>query len=120
MVAGPPLGLLGQTTRTASVPNAALAAGAACGLLSGQGWQEIAAAQPWRSWLTDGPYAYFVHGIGAAELVEVILPLALLAWLATRRRLWHAWPILFIAMVVTATLSALFWHVLRTAPNHFG
>jgi hypothetical protein len=120
MVAGPSLGLLGQMTRTARVPSAALAAGAACGLLSGQGWQEIATTPPGRLWAIGGPDAAFARGIGAAELVEVILPLAVLAWLATRRRLWHAWPILLIAMVVTATLSALSWHLLRTAANHLG
>jgi hypothetical protein len=120
LVAGPSLGLLGQMTRTAPVPSAALAAAAACGLLSGQGWQEIATTPPRRVWAVGGPDASFVHGIGAAVLVEVILPLAVLAWLATRRRLWHAWPILLIAMVVTATLSALSWHLLRTAANHLG
>lgn len=120
MVAGPSLGLLGQMTRTAPVPSAALAAGAACGLLSGQGWQEIAIAPSWHLWVIGGPDAVFIRRIGAAQLAEVILPLAVLAWLAIRRRLWHAWPILFIAMVVTATLSALFWLLLRTAANQLG
>jgi hypothetical protein len=114
MVAGAALGLLGWMTRTARVPGAARAAGAACGLLSGQGWQEIATTPAGR---LD---AAFVRGIGVAEVVEVILPLAVLAWLATRRRLWRAWPVLLTAMVVTATLSALSWHLLRTAENHFG
>jgi hypothetical protein len=120
MVAGPSLGLLGQMTRTAPVPSAALAAGAACGLLSGQGWQEIATTPTGRLWAIGDPDADFVRGIGTAELVGVILPLAVLAWLATRRRLWHSWPILFIAMVVIATLSALFWHLLRTAAHQLG
>jgi hypothetical protein len=114
-VAGSALGLLGRMTRTARVPIAALAAGAACGLLSGQGWQEIAGAPS-----IGGQNAAFARGIGAAELIEVILPLAVLAWLATVQRLWRAWPVLLIAMVVTATLSALFWHLLRTAANQFG
>jgi hypothetical protein len=120
MVAGPSLGLLGQMTRTARVPSAALAAGAACGLLSGQGWQEIATTPTGRLVAIGGPHAAFVRGIGAAGLAEVILPLAVLAWLATRRRLWQDWPILLIAMVVSATLSALSWHLLRTAANHLG
>ena len=120
MVAGPSLGLLGQMTRTAPVPSAALAAGAACGLLSGQGWQEIATTPTGRLWAIGGPNTALVRGIGAAELVEVILPLAVLVWLATRRRLWHAWPILFGATVVTATLSALCWHLLRTAAVQLG
>jgi hypothetical protein len=114
MVAGPVLGLLGQMTRTARVPIAALAAGAACGLLSGQGWQQVAMAPPWRLWLIGNPDADYVRGILAAEVVGVILPLAVLAWSATRRRLWHAWPALVIAMASTATLSALFWRVLPT------
>ncbi|MEV0898295.1 hypothetical protein [Actinoplanes sp. NPDC049802] len=115
MVAGPVLGLLGQMTRTARVPIAALAAGAACGLLSGQGWQQVAVAPPWRLWLIGNPNADYVLGILAVELVGVILPLAVLAWSATRRRLWQAWPTLLFAMASTATLSALFWHVLPTA-----
>lgn len=120
MLAGPALGLLGQMTRTARVPIAALAAGAACGLLSGQGWQEIVAAPPWHLWGIGGPDVVFVRGICPAELVEVILPIAVLAWLATVQRLWRAWPILLIAMVVTATLSALFWYLFHTAANQLG
>jgi hypothetical protein len=120
MVARPTLGLLGQMTRAARVPIAALAAGAACGLLSGQGWQEIVTAPPWHLWGIGGTDAVFAHGISAAELVEVILPLAVLAWLATVQRLWRAWPILLIATVVPATLNAPFWHLLRTAANQFG
>ncbi|GIF09301.1 hypothetical protein [Actinoplanes siamensis] len=115
MVAGPVLGLLGQMTRTTRVPNAALAAGAACGLLSGQGWQQVATAPPWRLWLMGNPDGDYVRGILVVELMGVVLPFAVLAWSATRRRLWHAWPALFIAMAGTATLSALFWYVLPTA-----
>lgn len=114
-VAGPVLGLLGHMTRTARVPIAALAAGAACGLLSGQGWQQVAMAPPWRLWLIGDPNADYVRGILAVELVGVILPFAVLAWPATRRRLWRAWPSLLLAMAGTATLSALFWHLLPTA-----
>jgi hypothetical protein len=120
VVAGPSLGLLGQMTRTAPVPGAALATGVACGLLSGQGWQEILMTPPGLPWAIRAPDAVFAHGIGTPQLIEIIVPLAVLAWLATRRRLWQAWPILFIAMVVTATLSALFWRLLFTAANHLG
>jgi hypothetical protein len=120
MVAGPSLGLVGQLTRAARLPSAALAAGAACGLLSGQGWQEITAAPPWGPGATDGPAAAFVHGIGAAHLIEVIVPLVVLAWLATAQRLWRAWPVMLIVTAVTATLSALVWHLLRTAAHQLG
>ena len=120
VVAGPVLGLLGQMTRTARLRSAALAVGVACGLLAGQGWQEDAMAPPWRLWAADGPDAAFVRGIIAAELIMDIVPLVVLAWLATARRLWRAWPLLLIAMAVTATLSALLWHLLRTAANQLG
>lgn len=116
LVAGPVLGLLGHLVKAMPVPGAALAAGVACGLLSGQGWQEVTAGPPWHVLAGGG----FFGGVGAAELIEVLLPFAVLAWLATVRRLWRAWPLLLIAMISTATLGALFWHLLRTAANHLG
>ncbi|BBH70169.1 hypothetical protein ACTI_68540 [Actinoplanes sp. OR16] len=117
--AGPALGLLGRATRTARLPIAALAAGAACGLLSGQGWQSARTAPPWRllQVITDGGVA---RGFVAAQLVAVALPLVVLAWLATAGRLWRAWPILLLATAATTTLSAVCWHLLRTAANHLG
>ena len=121
VVAGPVFGLLGQMTRTMPMPGAALAAGVACGLLSSQGWQEITAAPPGQLIAAaGGPDAGFLRGTGAAELVEILLPLAVLAWLATARRLWRAWPILLIAMISTATLGVVFWRLLRTAANQLG
>jgi hypothetical protein len=121
VVAGPVLGLLGQMTRTMPASGAALAVGVACGILSGQGWQEITAVPPWPLLAeAGGPDAGFLRGVGAAELIEVLIPLAVLAWLATIRRLWRAWPILLIATILTATLGALFWHLLRTAANQLG
>ena len=118
--AGFVIGLLGRLTRTAPVPGAALAAGAACGLLSGQGWQEVTTAPSWLPWVEGGPDVAFAPGISAAALIQIIIPLAILVWLATVRRLWRAWPLLFLGIIVTATLSALCWHLLRTAANHFG
>ena len=119
-LAGPALGLLGQLTRTSSVPVAALAAGVACGLLSGQGWQEITTPPSWLPWGADTPHAALARGIGAPGLILILVPPAILAWLATARRLWRAWSILLAATTATATLSALSWHLLRTAANHFG
>jgi hypothetical protein len=119
MVAGPSLGLLGQMTRTARLPSAALAAGAACGLLSGQGWQEITVAPPW-TLLAPAANGEVAPGFLAARLIQVILPLAILVWLAHVQRLWRAWPILLIAMVSTAALSALLWQLLRVAANRLG
>ncbi|MEU8660413.1 hypothetical protein [Actinoplanes philippinensis] len=120
MVAGPSLGLLGQLARAARLPNAALAAGAACGLLSGEGWLRITAAPPWRLWAVDGPEAAFARGVLVTEVVEVLVPLAVLAWLVSARRLWHGWLLALLAMAVTATLSAELWHLLRAAANQLG
>lgn len=121
VVAGPLFGLLGQMTKTMPVPGAALAAGVACGLLSSQGWQEITAVPPGQLIAAaGGPDAGFLRGVGDAELVEVLLPFAVLAWLATARGLWRAWPILLITMISTATLGALFWHLLSTAAYRLG
>lgn len=120
MVAGPALGLLGQLARTARLPNAALAAGAACGLLSGEGWLQIAAAPPWRLWAVGGPGTAFARGLLATEVVEVLVPLVVLAWLVWVRRLWHAWLLVLLAMAITATLSAGLWYLLRVTANQLG
>ncbi|MEU4156447.1 hypothetical protein [Actinoplanes sp. NPDC026670] len=120
VVAGPSLGLMGQMARTARLPRAALAAGVACGLLSGEGWLHVAIAPPWRLWEVDGPDAAFARGALATELVQVMVPLAVLAWLASARRLWRAWHLMVAALAITATLSALLWHLLRVAANHLG
>lgn len=119
LIAGPMLGLLGHRTRTTQTPGSALAAGIACGLLSGQGWQEIAAAPPWAllAAAADGEVA---PGFLAAKLIQVILPLAIVAWLAHVQRLWRAWPTLLIAMISTAALSALLWQLLRDTANRLG
>jgi hypothetical protein len=120
VLAGPVLGLLGWMTRTASVSSAALAAGVACGLLSGQGWQEITMAPPGLPEVTGGPAVAFARGFTTAGLLPVILPLVILAGLATVRRLWPSWPLLLVATTATATLSGLCWQLLRTAANHMG
>ncbi|MEU4620568.1 hypothetical protein AB0G04_11400 [Actinoplanes sp. NPDC023801] len=51
----------------------------AYGLLSGQGWQEIGAAPPWVLLMAaiDGEVE---PGFLTAKLIQVILPLATLAW----------------------------------------
>ncbi|WP_203786705.1 hypothetical protein [Paractinoplanes rishiriensis] len=121
MVAGPVLGLLGQLSKTRPAPGAALAAGVACGLLSSEGWQGITTAPPWRLLAAAvSSDAGYVRGFAAAALAEFLVPFAVLAWLATAHRLWRAWPIMIIAMILTAASGALFWHLLRTAANHAG
>jgi hypothetical protein len=56
--------------------------------------------------IADGEVA---PGFLAAKLIQVILPLAILAWLAHVQRLWRAWPTLLIATASTATLSGAEW-----------
>jgi len=121
LIAGPILGLLGHRKRAARAPGSAAAAGIACGLLSGQGWQEITAAPPWTLPVgADSPDGGIAPGFLAATLIPVVLPLAVLAWLAHVQRLWRAWPILLLAMVSATALSALLWQLLRLAANRFG
>ncbi|MEU4625445.1 hypothetical protein AB0G04_36425 [Actinoplanes sp. NPDC023801] len=119
MVAGPSLALLGQMTRTARRQSAALAAGAAYGLLSGQGWQEVGAAPPC-ALLVAAINGEVEPGFLTAKLIQVILPLAIPVWLGHVQRLWRAWPTLLIAMILTAALSALLWELLWVAANRLG
>jgi hypothetical protein len=52
-----------------------------------------------------------------SDLVKVMLPIAVLAWLATVHRHWRAWPTLLIATVSSGVLSALLWYVLDAAAS---
>ena len=66
----------------------------------------------------DSPdQADFVRGTVVSELARIVLPLAVLAWLATVHRLWRAWPTLLTAAVSSAALSALLWYALTAVPN---
>ncbi|MEV0130366.1 hypothetical protein AB0H83_18130 [Dactylosporangium sp. NPDC050688] len=120
LVAGPMLGLLGHAVRVGDVSRAALAAGVACGLLSGEGWHAMAAAPLWQLLpVPDPDRADFVRGVVVSELVKILLPLAVLSGLATAHRLWRAWPMLLTAAVSSGALSALLWYVLAAAANSF-
>lgn len=108
LVAGPMLGLLGWLVRVGGVPRAALAAGVTAGLLSGEGWHAIVVARPWHLLATADPYqAEFLRGVATSSLVRIVLPFAVLAWLATAHRLWRAWPTLLVATITSGALSAL-------------
>ncbi|WP_238006716.1 DUF6518 family protein [Dactylosporangium sp. AC04546] len=110
LVAGPLLGLLGHAVRTGSPRWAAGAAGVACGLLSAEGWAGVA---PWRLPL-DEP---FYQAVAAATAVRIVLPFAVLGWLATRHRLWTAWPVLAGAAVAAGAGGAVLWRVLLASVN---
>ncbi|MFF5077664.1 hypothetical protein ACFY36_11470 [Actinoplanes sp. NPDC000266] len=43
------------------------------------------------------------------------LPLALLVWLASARRLWRHWPLLLAGMI---SCAALLWRLLHVAHAH--
>jgi hypothetical protein len=118
LVAGPVLGLLGQVVRIGGVRRAALAAGTACGLLSGEGWHAVLVAPPWRLLAGSDPYhAEFVRGVVISEILRIVLPLAILAWLTVARRLWRAWPMLLVATTSSGVLSALLWCALGVAKD---
>ncbi|SNY45372.1 hypothetical protein [Paractinoplanes atraurantiacus] len=91
---------------------AAVAVGVACGLLSGEGWSAMAAAPPWEL-LSAGDGAAILHGFVIANAVRVGLPVAVLVWLASTRRLWRHWPLMLIAAVSSAAGTALLWRLLH-------
>ncbi|MFG2041832.1 hypothetical protein [Dactylosporangium sp. NPDC048998] len=118
LVAGPVLGLLGHTARAGGPSRAAAAAGVACGLLSGEGWCAVMTTQLWHLLTTpDLQHDAFFVGVAIGNLFKIVLPLAVLAWLATTHRLWRAWPTLLIATAASGTLTALAWYLLNTATN---
>jgi hypothetical protein len=113
LVAGPALGLLGYLVRTGRASQAARAAGVACGLLSGEGWHALLVAPPWQMLTAADPsHASFFRNVVISEAVRVVLPLAVLSWLATVHRLWRAWLVLLAATIASATAGALLWHLL--------
>lgn len=117
-VAGAALGLLGHVVRFGRESRAAVAAGLTCGLLSGEGWQAVADAPPWQLLRIADPYqAEFFRGVVVSELVKIVLPLAVLVWLATVHGLWRVWPTLLVAAISSGVLSMLLWHLLHLAAN---
>ncbi|WP_328372797.1 hypothetical protein [Micromonospora zamorensis] len=116
VIAGPMLGMLGYVLRVGKPPTSALAAGGLCGLLSGDGWQSLVLAPPWRLLaVTDPDQAQFFRGVLAGQAVKIVLPIVVLAWLATAHRLWRAWPMLLTAAVSCGALSAALWYVVYAA-----
>ncbi|WP_262287541.1 DUF6518 family protein, partial [Micromonospora sp. MA102] len=109
LLAGPLLGLLGHAVRANTTRRAAVAAGIACGLLSAEGWHAIVQAPPWRLLALDDPFFY---GVAFGEIVRVVLPLAVLAWLIAAHRLGRAWPTLLAATAAAATAGTLLWYAL--------
>ncbi|MEV4629925.1 DUF6518 family protein [Micromonospora sp. NPDC049523] len=118
VVAGPTLGLLGYLVRVGGVKRAALAAGVTTGFLSGEGWHAVAVVPPWQLLAVSDPHqTEFLLGVVISNLVRIVLPLVVLAWLVTTHRLWREWPALLVATVSGGALSALLWHLLDAAEN---
>jgi len=117
LVAGPLLALLGHAVRMGTIPRAALAAGVACGLLSGEGWYALAVRPFWKLDLNDPYRADFYRGLAVSEVIRVVLPLVFLAWLAVAHRLGRAWPTLVAATVSSAAISALLWYAVGAGAN---
>lgn len=109
VVAGPLLATLGHTVRSADTARAALAAGVGAGLLSGEGWFSLWRTELWRLDFA-APYAgEFALGVAAAVIVRIVLPLAVLVWLAIAHRLGRAWPTLIASTTTSAAAGALIW-----------
>ncbi|MEU4690621.1 hypothetical protein [Actinoplanes sp. NPDC023714] len=96
------------------------AAAAGLGLLAFAADDVDAAAGRLLTVLVSSGLAWGLAAYLAATLIQVVLPLAVLARLAHVQRLWRSWPLLLIATIATATVSALLWQVLRDAANRFG
>ena len=119
MVVGPGLGLLGHVVRVGGVSRAALVTGVTCGLLSGDGWRAMGEARPWRLLVVSEPsQVAFLQGVVVSNLIKIILPVVVLAWLATTQRFWRVWPVLFPATVFSGVLSALLWYGPAAAARH--
>jgi hypothetical protein len=119
LVAGPILGKLGHIVRTGTAATSALAAGAVCGLLSGEGWHALMLAPPWQVLtMPDPAHADFFRGVVIGQLITIVLPIVVLAWLATTHRLWRTTPTLLTAAVASSALSAALWHLLHTTAHN--
>ncbi|MFC8851391.1 MULTISPECIES: hypothetical protein [unclassified Micromonospora] len=112
LLAGPLLGWLGHTIGAGTPRRAALAAGAACGLLSAEGWHAIIQAPPWRLLALGDP---FFRGVVVGELIRVTLPLIVLAWLTITHRLSRAWPTLLTAAFATTAAGVMLWQIVAYA-----
>lgn len=118
LVGGTILGKLGHTVRAGNASAAALAAGAVCGLLSGEGWHAVMLAPPWQLLTVPDPHqATFFRGVVIGELIKIVLPIVVLAWLAAAHRLWRAWPMLLTAAISSGALSAALWYLLSAVAN---
>ncbi|MCO8274187.1 DUF6518 family protein [Actinoplanes sp. TRM 88003] len=106
LVAGPILGLLGHAVRASAARPAAAGLGVACGLLSAEGWHAFVRTPPWRLLTVDDP---FFGGAVVADMVRVVLPLLVLAWVATELRLWRPWPTLLTATAAATAAGAALW-----------
>lgn len=120
VVAGPILGKLGDIVRTGRASTSALAVGAVCGLLSGEGWHSVMVAPPWQVLAVADPgYTEFARGVVIGQLITIVLPIVVLAWLATVHRLWRKnMPVLLAAAVSSSAMSAALWHLLYAAAHN--
>ncbi|MFE9657952.1 hypothetical protein [Micromonospora sp. NPDC006431] len=118
LVGGTILGKLGHIVRVGKASTSALAAGAVCGLLSGEGWQAVMLAPPWQLLTVPDPHqAEFFRGVAIGELIKIVLPIVVLAWVAAVHRLWRTWPMLLTAAISSGALSAALWYLLYAAAH---
>ncbi|XVU20674.1 hypothetical protein ACQPZJ_25740 [Actinoplanes sp. CA-054009] len=93
---------------------AAVAAGVACGLLSGEGWHHVVSGPQWVLPLAGGDF----NGVALSYALRIWLPVVVLVWMAFARRLWRQWPLLLIASIASAALTAQVWRLLQVVGSH--
>ncbi|MFI7080504.1 hypothetical protein ACIBO1_24685 [Micromonospora sp. NPDC049903] len=104
VAAGVTLGWLGSTVRRGTRLRASLAAGAAVGLLAGQGLHLVATFQAWH--LLDDPF-FLGHLVAAGA--GIALATVSVTVLLAHRRATRSWPTFVAASVVASVAGALLW-----------
>ncbi|TCB96489.1 hypothetical protein E0H26_15195 [Micromonospora zingiberis] len=108
VVAGITLGYLGAVVRRGTRIRASVAAGAAFGLLAGQGLEFLMIFRAWHA--LDAFFLGRVLSAGASILLAAIG----LTVLLTRRRAAKSWPIFVATSALASLAGALLWHYLTS------
>ncbi|GAA1655480.1 hypothetical protein [Actinoplanes couchii] len=110
LAAGALLGILAHTVRHRCGPPAAMAAGAACGLLASESGYHLLRNPPAELMeLFQSGAREFYGPLWPTDMIGLIVPMLILAWLATRHRLWPHWPALLLTAAATTVAAALLW-----------
>ncbi|HWS35273.1 MAG TPA: hypothetical protein VN408_21365 [Actinoplanes sp.] len=118
-LAGPVLGALGHTIRHGDPRQAASAAGIGCGLLASEGGTLLIIDPPAELMeFFERGASEFYGPLHPADLIGLILPLLLLAVLATRHSLWKHGAVLLFTAATTTVGATLLWLFLLVVASH--